>query len=188
MWHGQTAEGLYTSTVNVHAPSRETSEEWAGPRDLLFLWLVVLGQQEFLQGVGEEMGYGSTLPKRSAHWDSRTPEDLEILQNCCPKAVPPPCLGGTRGSRASASPGPDACATRSSQLVGEGGPGWPAASSLGRLQLKKNQGSFPPLLKGQGKEEAWLLRCPSRTRASAWQLKDLWIESSSPLQGTQPPS
>lgn len=54
---------------------------------------------------------------------------------------------------------------------------------LGDLQLalwgthftsRKNQGSFLPLLKAQGKEDVWL---PSSAWASAWQLKDLWMES-----------
>lgn len=63
------------------------------------------------------------------------------------------------------------------QPAGGGGPEWPPASNLGRLQLKENQGSFLRLLKGQGKEEVWLLQGPSRTWASAWQLKDPWRES-----------
>ena len=80
-----------------------------------------------------------------------------------PSAQPCPSHpGDTLGSWASAGPGPDACATRSKQLLWRG---WGLRSVLWDYSSSKNQGSLliellpPTSLEGAGKEMARLDNC-----------------------------
>lgn len=109
------------------------------------------------EGVSEEVGCGSRL------LGIEDPEAHQALQSCCPIALlRPPCPshpGETLGSWASAGPGPDACATRSRQLLWRG---WGLWSALWDHSSSENQGSLliellpPTSLEGAGKEMARL--------------------------------
>lgn len=118
------------------------------------------------------MGCGSWFSKRSAHRNSRTPEDPQadqVVQNYCLITVlPSPALERPEEAGLQLAlglmPVPHGAANWWGRV-----PGWPPVSSLGRLQLWEGPRFLPTSPERQEEEEVWLPWGPK--------LKGLWIES-----------